>query len=1323
MKKYFLILLFYISCGYLQAQTFIPKFKKGERVAFVGNSITHGGHYHSFIWLYYMTRFPDKPITIMNAGIGGESAWDIKERMNDDVFDRNPTYIALTFGMNDTGYDIYLKDNAKELSEARIARSLESYREIEERLLAKDKITKVLIGGSPYDETSKFNNFVLPKKNDAILRIIDAQQRAAKKNGWGFVDFNHPMCEISLEEQKKDSTFTFCRIDRIHPDNDGQMVMAYLFLKAQGLAGKRISEISIDAHNSEVIKHENCKINGLKRREGELSFNYLAHSLPYPLDSIPRQGWGNKRSQRDAIQLIPFVEEFNQECLQITNLDKGNYQLTIDGIVIDEFSSEQLADGINLADYPHTPQYQQAAKIMYLNEERFELEKRFREYLWTEYSFLRKEGLLFADNQKAVDKLREYLPKDGFLRMSFDWYIKAMHPEIREVWSRNIEDIVKTIYRINKPVTREVKLMKVPFILTELKCENLVNPLGIDNATPHFSWKLKGDRLKGGQAYYEIQVASDSLLLVRDKADLWNTGKLKSDASVMVPYQGSPLTSRSLCYWRVRAWDQKKQASAWSPVARFSVGILDKSRMQGEYIGLSVQGGKVCAPILRKKVNTLKGETYFLHVNTLGYHEIYINGKKVGENVLAPAVSHLTKRSLIVTYDITPYLSEGENDLLIWLGQGWYKKTTFGAAYDGPLVKAELDVLKNGKWEVLAQTDSSWLGRESGYEDTGSWRALQFAGEKVDGRVLPADLSSQTLDKMKWVPVVIVDVPNHIASPQMCEANKVHHSLQPVSINKLDDGGWLVDMGKVQTGWFEMQMPVLPIGHEVMMEYSDNLTKEGEFDKQGESDIYISGGRKGECFRNKFNHHAYRYVRITNLPVKPEAGWMKSLLIHGNYKQTATFECSDADLNAIHDMIQYTMKCLTFSGYMVDCPHLERAGYGGDGNSSTMSLQTMYDVAPTFENWVQTWSDSMREGGSLPHVGPNPGAGGGGPYWCGFFVLAPWRTYINYNDPRLMEHYYNQMKEWFKYVDTYTVDGLLKRWPDTKYRDWYLGDWLAPAGVDAGAQSSVDLVSNCFISECLGVMNKMALTLGNNAEAEKFADRKEKLNKLIHRTFYRADEGIYSTGSQLDMCYPMLVGVVPESEYDTVMKNMLAITEDKHKGHIAVGLVGVPILTEWAVRNKQVDFFYRMMKKRDYPSYLYMIDNGATATWEYWSGERSRVHNCYNGIGTWFYQALGGIRPDESAPGYRHVYIEPQIPTGVTWVKSTKETPYGTIAVHWELKDNQLNLHLTVPSGTTATVRIPDNAISCKMNENKMSMKERTVTVDKGNYQFMFDLN
>ena len=460
-KILFLVCLFYISCNGLQAQSAIPPFRKGERVVFTGNSITHGGHYHSFIWLYYMTRFPDKPIIIMNAGIGGESVWDIKDRLDYDVFDRKPTYVALTFGMNDTGYDIYMKDDAKELSEQQIIESLKSFREIEERLQAKNKITKVLIGGSPYDETSKFNKFILHQKNDAILKIVDAQCTSARKNGWGFVDFNRPTCEISLEEQKKDSTFTFCRIDRIHPDNDGQMVMAYLFLKAQGLDGNKVSEFLIDAQSSNVVTHKNCKISKLKKEKNELTFDYLAYALPYPLDSIPRHGWGNQRSQRDAMQLVPFMEEFNQEHFQVINLQKGTYRLTIDNQFIDEISSEQLEDGVNLANYPITPQYQQAIKIMYLNEERFEIEKRFREYLWTEYSFLKKEGLLFADNQKAINKLQEYLPKDLFLRASYGWYIKAMHPEIRKVWSNYMNSIVETIYEINKPVVHRVRLTRV----------------------------------------------------------------------------------------------------------------------------------------------------------------------------------------------------------------------------------------------------------------------------------------------------------------------------------------------------------------------------------------------------------------------------------------------------------------------------------------------------------------------------------------------------------------------------------------------------------------------------------------------------------------------------------------------------------------------------------------------------------------------------------------------------------------------------------------------------------------------------------------------
>ena len=344
------------------------------------------------------------------------------------------------------------------------------------------------------------------------------------------------------------------------------------------------------------------------------------------------------------------------------------------------------------------------------------------------------------------------------------------------------------------------------------------------------------------------------------------------------------------------------------------------------------------------------------------------------------------------------------------------------------------------------------------------------------------------------------------------------------------------------------------------------------------------------------------------------------------------------------------------------------------------------------------------------------GGGGGGPYWCGFIVLAPWRTYVNYGDSRLLERYYDNMKKWFGYVDRYTVNGLLKRWPDTTYRDWYLGDWLAPIGVDSGNQMSIDLVNNCFVSDCLDAMCKIATALGRKDEAEGFAVRKEKLNVLIHQTFYNDEENIYATGSQLDMSYPMLVGAVPDALYDKVKQEMLARSAGQYKGHIAVGLVGVPILTDWVIRNKEADFMYDMLKQPDYPGYLHMLNNNATTTWEYWNGERSRVHNCYNGIANWFYQAVGGIRADEKQPGYRHVFIEPQIPQGVTWANTTKESPYGTIIVNWKLQDDCLMMHVVLPVGVEASVAIPSNANKGVVNGQEVKLDKQYLELGTGTY-------
>ncbi len=849
-----------------------------------------------------------------------------------------------------------------------------------------------------------------------------------------------------------------------------------------------------------------------------------------------------------------------------------------------------------------------------------------------------------------------------------------------------------------------------------LTAEHLTDPLGVNTTRPLLGWKNSGKWLSG-QSAYEIVAGTDSMLVAdTGKGDLWNSGKISSPSTGNAIYAGKTLAPRQQVWWKVRVWNEKGTPSPWSDVARLGIGIVadaDKP-LQGKYIAMPADAGDPRAPILRKnmKVDSKTGRI-MAHVNSLGYHELYVNGVKASDNVLSPGVSQLGTRSLIVTYDITPLVKEGDNDVALWLGQGWYKPTTYKAEYAGPAARVEIDAVKGDKVDVLLASDESWKAAESGRHDTGTWYPLQFGGEKVDGSKSPVDLTAASLDRLEWVAVATPTITAHAVTPEMSGFNKIVKRSNAQTVKLMPDGSYLADMGRVLTGWFSIDLGMLPAGSEVVMEYTDNIGADGKFETQ-ESDIYVAAGRQGESFCNKFNHHAYRYVRISGLNYAPSPESMHALQIHGDMPDASTFACSDADLNAIHDMIKYTMKCLTFSGYMVDCPHLERTGYGGDGNSSTMTLQTMYDVAPTYANWLQAWGDVMDEDGSLPHVAP-AGGGGGGPYWCGFIVQAPYRTWLNYGDRRVLETYYPLMKRWMGYVEAHSRNGLLQRWPDTHNRMWYLGDWLAPWGVDTGNEASVNLVNNCFISDCLDKMERIARELSHDAEAREWNSRREALNAAIHYNFYDYTTGNYATGSQLDMSYPMLVGATPDYLRDKVADRLLELAADKDRGHIGAGLVGVPIVTQWAIDEHKSDFMASMLRHRDYPGYLHMIDNGATATWEYWSGERSRVHNCYNGVGLWFYQALGGLVPDKA--GYEHFVVDPQPVTGVDWAEVSKETPRGTVKVRWDRNPSGLTYAVEVPAGSSATVVVPRGmkAAGSKSHDGKIELEagNHTLTFEK----------
>ena len=757
-----------------------------------------------------------------------------------------------------------------------------------------------------------------------------------------------------------------------------------------------------------------------------------------------------------------------------------------------------------------------------------------------------------------------------------------------------------------------------------------------------------------------------------------------------------------------------------------------------DFIGCRTDSGWAETPMVSKtfkldasdlKHHDFQSLTFTLSVTSLGYHQVYVNGYPIGKSPMQPAVSQLNKRALTVDYDITKYIIKTENVIAIWAGQGWGRIYGTPAVVRAVLTKTVSDGECGEEWTLL-KTDSTWEASPSGYSYTDNWQPMHFGGERFDARVKPDSR-----------PASVYDASGITISRQEFKGNRWINFPFPNTYSHQLDGTILIDFGRVILGQFHFTFPkYLPSGHQVTMEYLDHLDAKPPFT---ETDIYIACGDENdyESFGNNFHTHAARYVRIRGVDtVEAMAATISAVDPMGG----ATFECSDPRLNAIHDMVKYTLSCLTYSGYMVDCPHIERMGYGGDGNSSTMTLQTIWDVRDTYKNWLTAWSDAMDSTGDLPYVAPTFRTGGG-PYWSGFIIKAPWRTYLNYGDRSLIDEHYGDMVRWLDFVERHTpsplrgtppnlggeLDGILNPWSDTERRAWFLGDWAVPEGVDKGGESVLH-VSNCFLAECLADMVQMARMTGHYNDAECFAAWRERLVKDIHRHFYHPETHTYANGTVLDQCYAMLQGI-PGNADGLVRKKLLEDIHGKYRDHIAVGLVGVPIFTEWCIRERQADLMATILRQEDYPGYLYMIKNSNlkiedsadagnnsqfsilnsqfATTWESWDcgrpgkEDRSRVHNCYNGIGIWFYQAVAGIRPDlhesreESKlvrssevewsersypehPGYKHFFIDPQPVEGIEWVRATKPTQYGDIKV--EIKNRMLKVE--VPQGTTATV-------------------------------------
>ncbi|MBD3377537.1 Bacterial alpha-L-rhamnosidase [candidate division KSB1 bacterium] len=871
----------------------------------------------------------------------------------------------------------------------------------------------------------------------------------------------------------------------------------------------------------------------------------------------------------------------------------------------------------------------------------------------------------------------------------------------------------------------------------QLLCEAKKNPIGLATVQPRFSWKNEFHANHSRQTAYQILVASSPELLKEESADLWDSGKVPDKKSIWVSYDGKALQSRSVGYWKVKVWDQNDTPSDWSDPQHFTVGLLEPGDWNGAYIAMDSNDSAAQSPFFRKTFRL--DETYdhlFFHVNSLGYHELYINNQRVGDAVLAPAESQYDKRSFSLSYDVTPYLKKGKNAIVLWLGYGWYQHFK-GRAHEGPLVRAQLDGLRDGEWHTLVQTDNSWTTHKSEYSILDN---LLFGGEILNANHVVPDFADPDLDDSDWQQAAEIEVYDHRVTPQVVELNRYQEKIQPKKILNLENDVVVIDMGKNLTGHLTLDFPALPKGHQVTIQYADHLPTQNRelfelqswdpeytleerendrFDRQ--MDHYVSSGEAG-TFTNKFNYRAFRYVRLLNMPQEIDNQSISARLIHTDFRETAGFACSEPLLNQIHDLFAYTLKCLTLGGKTVDCPHYERLGYGGDGNASTVTAQTLFDLSPLYTTWLTHWADCNKPDGDMPHTAPTFWSSGGGPYWCAFIIKASWQTWLNYGDKRVLETFYPVMLNWLKYVDKHSPNVLLEPWPNTENRNWYLGDWATPNGIDQTDPRSVGVVTNCAIVDSYDKLIKIARVLNRDSDAEKFAAKKATLSRAIHEAFYHPESATYGTGVQIDLAYPLILGVVPDSLEEKVTQSLIDETLENRNGHLATGLVGLPVLTHWVTTRHASNLMYEMMTKQTYPGFGFMLEHGATTVWEHWHGHRSRIHNCYNAPGSWFYQAIGGIRQLEEHPGYEQFLLAPRPPKDLTWAKVYKDTPYGTIRVEWQKQDGEMVMQVTVPTGSTAQFVLPQGVQNCKIDGKSIEPEPQGhIRIEAGKYQLTYN--
>lgn len=861
-----------------------------------------------------------------------------------------------------------------------------------------------------------------------------------------------------------------------------------------------------------------------------------------------------------------------------------------------------------------------------------------------------------------------------------------------------------------------------------------IQPRGIDTKRPGFSWKLKADVRNQYQLAYQIIVVSDET-----KDTCWNSGKVISDSSIHIKYAGKTLKPVHRYNWKVRVWDKENKSSKWSEINSFSTGIFNEKEWEAQWISSPEAS---YAPLFLKELDLdiLPNEASTF-INCQGFFELYVNGKKVGNDVLVPAVSDYRFENYYLTYDIKNYLKKGKNTIGVWTGRGWYSPGLPAVKHDAPVFRLQAHLsFKKDSQKII--TDSSWLTNTSNLKQVGIWRWNQMGGELVDDRNPMQDWWNGETDE-SWKNAIAVGKPEALTGSQMCKANTITDTICVKDISQIDKNVWLVDFGKNFTGWMEMKINNQRPGDTIDFIYSDFCNKKPkrlskykwDFGNKyiDQRDAYISSESDSGIFCPKFNYHAFRYVIVQGLNYKPNTHDIKGYMIESDLEDAGYFASSDKDLNAIYHLNDFTFRCLNNGGYFVDCPHRERLGYGGDGQVAIETGIYSFDLYNFYKKWAKNWLNNQDEYGNFGHTAPAPYGAGGGPAWGGLGVVLPWKIYKYYGDVSILRSSYEAMVAYINFLETKSEDGLLKHFG---HKQWgFIGDWLPPRkGMDSKNKitaSEREVFNNCYKLYLYNILAESADIIGKNEDKEKYNRLAKQLRDKINEVHYNHDKGVYANGGQTYLSFPLLMNIPGKTEVDRVFMNLENEIRVTNNGHVNTGMLGTYFMLEYLTGIGRSDLVYLMMKQKSFPGWGYMIERGANTCWEQWNGHWSNVHACFTSGGGWFYTGVAGIRQVENSVAFKHLLIVPQLTDQIKEQNTYFISPYGKVVVAWSHnEDSELQLEIEIPVNTTADVVLPVSEKSkvyesgIRLSENvdivnaKMQENGLKVTIPSGKYEF-----